>query len=40
VLLPILFHDIPEWLDTELFGDVLANPEMVALLSSLVKSLK
>lgn len=31
---------LPEGLDAELFGKVLANPEMVALLSSLAKSLK
>ena len=31
---------LPEGLDAELLGKVLANPEMVALLSSLAKSLK
>ena len=31
---------LPEGLDVELLGNVLANPEMVALLSSLAKSLK
>ena len=31
---------LPEGLDAELLGKVLANPEMVALLSSLAKNLK
>lgn len=31
---------LPEGLDAEALGKVLANPEMVALLTSLAKSLK
>ena len=31
---------LPESMDVELLGKVLANPEMVALLSSLAKNLK
>ena len=31
---------LPEGLDAELLGKVLANPEMVVLLSSLAKNLK
>ena len=34
------YSHLPEGLDAELLGKVLANPEMVALLSSLAKSLK